>query len=103
MKFALMSLLITLLIGCTATKPNIQYQYKEVASFPPSSYLVECLPPFSSPPKTYGEAALRDEQWLYAFRLCACKIERNRTFYQYKNTYNQCDKLVVKEVETSHE
>ncbi|WP_417883057.1 hypothetical protein [Vibrio rumoiensis] len=93
MRLVTMSLLITLLVGCQAIKPVTEYQYREIVKVPNSAYLTECEPPFNAPPKTYGEAAIRDEVWLNAFRLCACKIEKNREFYGYTNKNGACSAL----------
>ncbi len=88
-----MSLLIILLTGCQAIKPVTEYQYREIVKVPNSAYLTECESPFNAPPKTYGEAAVRDEVWLNAFRLCACKVEKNREHYGYHNKNGACSAL----------
>lgn len=91
MRPAITSLLIILLSGCQGTITD--YQYREITKVPNAAYLVECELPFKAPPKTYGEAVVRDEVWLNAFRLCACKIEKNREFYGYSNKNNACPSL----------
>ncbi len=85
-----MSLLIILLTGCQSTKTVTLHDYQTIVKPPPAAYLTECSLPFSASPKTYGEAVIRDEAWLTAFKLCACKIEQNRTYYGYKNQNNTC-------------
>ncbi|ODS09767.1 Rz1-like lysis system protein LysC [Vibrio scophthalmi] len=85
-----MSLLSILILGCQDTQIITQYEYKEVLSLPPASALVGCELPFKEKPRTYGEAALRDEVWLSAFLACACKIEKNREHYQYSADLMLC-------------
>lgn len=87
------SLLIILLSGCQGTNTITEYQYREITKVPNSAYLVECEQPFKDKPATYGSAVLRDEVWLNAFRLCACKIEKNREFYGYANKNGACSAL----------
>ncbi len=100
MKRAALSLLLILLTGCQDTKVVTRYEYQEVNQMPPSSDLIECEQPFDTKPKTYGEAASRDEVWLTYFRLCACKLERNRTFYGYTNKNGACSKLESSAIQT---
>ncbi len=100
MRIVLMSLLAILITGCQDTKVITQYDYQEIIKEPPSSDLVECQQPFYSKPQTYGEAVKRDEEWLTYFRLCACKIERNRTFYGYTNKNDACSKLESSAIQT---
>ncbi|MDE1350413.1 hypothetical protein L9W80_09640 [Vibrio aestuarianus] len=100
MKRVALYLLLILLIGCQDTKIVTRYEYKDVIQIPPSSDLIECEQPFNRKPKTYGEAASRDEVWLTYFRLCACKIERNRAFYGYTNKNGACSKLGSSAIQT---
>ncbi|WP_455685143.1 Rz1-like lysis system protein LysC [Vibrio casei] len=93
MRPAITSLLIILLSGCQGTNTITEYQYHETTKVPNAAYLVKCELPFKAPPKTYGEAVTRDEVWLNAFRLCACKIEKNREFYGYSNKNSVCSSL----------
>ncbi|MBL4831859.1 MAG: hypothetical protein JKY55_18500 [Aliivibrio sp.] len=72
--------LILILSGCTTTKTVVEY--KEVIKKPPEALMTECIMPFSERPKTYGEAAERDEVWHNSFEQCAKKIEGIRGFYQ---------------------
>ncbi|WP_422938865.1 Rz1-like lysis system protein LysC, partial [Vibrio crassostreae] len=44
--------------GCTTTEVITEYQDRLV--LPPAVYLTSCPQPFTSPPKTYGEAVERD-------------------------------------------
>ncbi|CAH8242403.1 conserved hypothetical protein [Vibrio aestuarianus] len=100
MKHAALCLSLILLIGCQDTKIVTRYEYQDVIQVPPSSDLIECEQPFDRKPKTYGEAASRDEVWLTYFRLCACKLERNRTFYGYTNKNDACSKLGSSAIQT---
>ncbi len=90
---AALSLSLILMVGCQDTKVVTQYHYQEIIQEPPSSDLVECEQPFNKKPETYGEAVSRDEVWLTYLRLCACKVERNRSFYGYTNKNGACSKL----------
>lgn len=101
MKRAALSLSLILLIGCQDTKVVTRYEYQDVIQVPPSSDLIECEQPFHQKPKTYGEAVSRDEVWLTYFQLCACKLERNRTFYGYTNKNGACSKLESSAIQTS--
>ncbi len=65
-------------------------EYRDVVKLPPSTTLLECEPPFTNQPVTYGDAVLRDEVWLSAFRACACQIEQQRTFYGLDNQLQTC-------------
>ncbi|WP_202601091.1 MULTISPECIES: Rz1-like lysis system protein LysC [unclassified Vibrio] len=101
MKRAALCLSLILLTGCQDTKVVTRYEYQDVIQVPPSSDLIECERPFDRKPKTYGEAASRDEVWLTYFRLCACKIERNRAFYGYTNKNDACSKLESSAIQPS--
>ena len=81
MKLVVMCLSLTLISGCTTKQVVTEYQDRLI--IPPSAYLVQCQIPFTSPPKTYGEAVLRDPVWLEAWRLCANQIQHLRIFYGY--------------------
>ncbi|CAK1712229.1 hypothetical protein VCRA2119O147_130036 [Vibrio crassostreae] len=100
MKYAALSLSLILLAGCQDTKIVTQYEYQDIIQSPPVGDLVECEQPFDQKPLTYGEAASRDAVWLTYFRLCACKIERNRTFYGYTNKNGACSKLDASAIQT---
>ncbi len=93
MKHAILSLFVILLVGCQDTKYITRYEYQDIIKQPPPDALTECEQPFDRAPKYYGESATRDEVWLTYFRLCACKIESNRTFYGYTNQNDACSKL----------
>lgn len=93
MKHAALCLSIILLTGCQDTKFVTRYEYQDVIRVPPSSDLIECEQPFNQPPATYGDAVQRDAIWLTYFRLCACQLERNRSFYGYDNKNGACSKL----------
>jgi transposase len=78
-----MCLFLMLINGCTTTK--IVTEYKERLVIPPSAFLVSCVPPFTKPPLTYGEAVLRDPAWLKSWRLCASQIEHLREYFGYNS------------------
>ena len=101
MKSAAMSLSLILLAGCQTTKVVTQYEYQDVIQAPPSADLIECEQPFTEKPKTYGEAVSRDAVWLLYFRLCACKMERNRSFYGYSNKNGACSELDTSAIQDS--
>lgn len=98
MKLVLMSLCIIPLVGCQVTnEPKIIIQRELVREPPPAAYLLECIPPFSEPPKTYGDAVTRDEVWLQHFKECACRVEKNRKFYSHSINGKMCEKIVVQQ------
>ncbi|WP_425265104.1 Rz1-like lysis system protein LysC [Vibrio vulnificus] len=81
MKLVLICLSLILVSGCTTTE--VVTEYRERLVLPPAAYLTTCEPPFSQPPKTYGEAVKRDPIWFATWRSCAEQIEQLRRFYQF--------------------
>ncbi|MCY9802683.1 hypothetical protein OTK51_04475 [Vibrio scophthalmi] len=81
MNLAPLCLSLILLSGCTTTE--VVTEYKERVISPPAAYLTICAQPFYAPPKTYGDAVLRDAAWFAAWKSCAEKIEQLRTFLDY--------------------
>lgn len=76
-----MCLFLILTSGCTTTK--VVTEYKDRLVIPPSAFLVSCERPFNEPPKTYGEAVLRDPVWFNSWKNCASQIEHLREYYGY--------------------
>ncbi|MGR6858906.1 Rz1-like lysis system protein LysC [Aliivibrio salmonicida] len=74
-------------VGCTSNQPLVVTEYVTLDKVPPAAYLTECEPPFSLPPKTYGEAVERDQVWLCAFEACAMKVIGIRWFYNIDSQY----------------
>lgn len=91
MKSVIVALCLIPLAACQNTRTIIEY--KDVIQIPPAAFLAECKLPFHQGPTTYGEAVIRDQIWLNAFRQCACKLEKNRNFYSYSNKENHCEAL----------
>ncbi|MFM2477381.1 hypothetical protein [Celerinatantimonas sp. MCCC 1A17872] len=90
MKIVLSVLFLGLLIGCTTrTRTELVTQYKTNYLKPPAALLVPCEQPYFAPPKTYGDAVLRDPVWLAAFAQCQFQIEVLRECYLQADTPEQ--------------